>query len=69
MPGRLSQKAAIITGAARGIGYAAARLFAREGARLGMIDKDRETLGKAAADLAAEMPGAVICWRCADIAG
>jgi 2-hydroxycyclohexanecarboxyl-CoA dehydrogenase len=68
MPGRLSQKAAIITGAARGIGYAAARLFAREGARLGMIDKDRETLGKAAADLAAEMPGAGICRRCADIA-
>ena len=68
MPDRLSQKAAIITGAARGIGYAAARLFAREGARLGMIDKDRETLGKAAADLAAEMPGGVIFWRCADIA-
>jgi meso-butanediol dehydrogenase/(S,S)-butanediol dehydrogenase/diacetyl reductase len=67
MTGRLSEKAAIVTGAARGIGYATARLFAREGARLGLIDKDRDLLGKAASDLAAEMPGAVIHWRCADI--
>src|SRR5947209_9798612 len=67
MTGRLSDKAAIITGSARGIGYATARLFAREGARLGLIDKDRATLGKAAADLAAAMPGAVIHCRCADI--
>lgn len=65
--GRLSQKAAIITGAARGIGYATARLFAREGARLGLIDKDRESLSRAVADLGGEIPHAPIHWRCADI--
>lgn len=64
---RLLGKAAIITGAARGIGYATARLFTREGARLGLIDRDREMLSKAATDLAAEIPRAVLHWRHADI--
>lgn len=67
MTGRLAQKTAIITGAARGIGYATARLFAREGAGLGLIDRDPATLEKAAADLAAEIPGAAVHWRHADI--
>src|ERR1700685_1189076 len=67
MTGRVADKAAIITGAARGIGYATARLFAREGARLGLIDRDRPTLDDAARQLSAEIPGAVIHWREADI--
>lgn len=37
---RLQDKIAIITGAAGGIGGASARLFAREGAALGLIDID-----------------------------
>jgi NAD(P)-dependent dehydrogenase (short-subunit alcohol dehydrogenase family) len=42
MAGRLAGKTAIITGGAGGCGAAAARLFAQEGATLGIIDRDVE---------------------------
>jgi NAD(P)-dependent dehydrogenase (short-subunit alcohol dehydrogenase family) len=42
--GRLDGKAAIVTGAASGIGRASAVLFAREGARLLAVDKNAEGL-------------------------
>jgi len=42
--GRLTQKVAVITGAASGIGRAAALLFAREGARLLLADINEEEL-------------------------
>jgi len=67
MSGRLSQKAAIITGAALGIGSATARLFAQESALLGLIDRDPWTLQETASDLAAEFPDSTIHWRQADI--
>jgi 2-hydroxycyclohexanecarboxyl-CoA dehydrogenase len=68
MTGRVSGKAAIITGAARGIGYATARLFAREGANVGLIDRDSATLKAAVKLLADEVPGAVVHARQANIA-
>ena len=51
---RLKDKVAIITGAANGIGLAAAKTFAREGARIAMADFDEETGTKRADELSAE---------------
>jgi 2-hydroxycyclohexanecarboxyl-CoA dehydrogenase len=67
MTGRLMKRAALITGAARGIGRATASLFAREGAQLGLIDRDAEQMETAAHELAAEVPQSRVCWRRADI--
>ena len=49
---RLENKVAVITGAARGIGYATTELFCREGAKVVMVDVD-ETLVKESAAKAA----------------
>src|SRR4029077_18311873 len=51
----------------RGIGRASAGLFAREGARLGLIDRDAAEMEKTAHELAAPWPNAAIHWRAADI--
>jgi 2-hydroxycyclohexanecarboxyl-CoA dehydrogenase len=67
MSGRLTGKATIVTGAARGIGRATAALFAREGSKVGLIDRDASALQQTASDLAAEIPGKVIAFRQADI--
>lgn len=48
---RLEGKTAIITGAAAGIGRAAARLFVREGARVLLVDRSEQELCEAAAAL------------------
>jgi NAD(P)-dependent dehydrogenase (short-subunit alcohol dehydrogenase family) len=52
MDGRLAGKRAIITGASMGIGRATALRFAREGARVGLIARGRETLDEVAAAIA-----------------
>ena len=66
---RLAGQAALITGAARGIGLATARLFAREGADLALIDRDAEALRDAAAAIARDFPAQIVVWQAADIAG
>jgi NADP-dependent 3-hydroxy acid dehydrogenase YdfG len=68
MTGRLRGRAALITGGARGIGRATAAVFAREGARLGLIDHDGRELEASARELAAEEPGTTVHCRVADIA-
>lgn len=50
---RLSGKVALITGAGGAIGRAAARLFAQEGARLFLVDRDEARLGALAGGLGA----------------
>jgi 3-oxoacyl-[acyl-carrier protein] reductase len=52
--GRFDGRVAVITGAARGIGYGTAQRFAHEGARVAVIDIDESAAKKAAAAL----PGA-----------
>jgi NAD(P)-dependent dehydrogenase (short-subunit alcohol dehydrogenase family) len=50
---RLSGKRAIVTGAASGIGRASALLFAREGARVVLVDREAEPLEAAVAAIRA----------------
>ena len=52
MTGRLAGQTAIITGAGSGIGRATARLFAREGARLLIVDREQDGLAATAALIA-----------------
>ena len=51
---KLSNKVAIITGAAVGIGYAAAELFLEEGARVAICDINAEKIAEAADTLSAK---------------
>lgn len=53
MSGSLSGASALITGAAQGIGEAIARRFAREGARLGLLDIQGEKLAAVAESIVA----------------
>lgn len=62
---RLQDKVAIVTGAANGIGAATARMFAREGAALGLIDKDGDGLARLAGEM--EKSGAKIVSVAGDV--
>jgi 3-oxoacyl-[acyl-carrier protein] reductase len=50
-PGLLSGRVALVTGAARGIGLATARVFAQQGASVIMADRDLDTLEPACQEL------------------
>jgi NAD(P)-dependent dehydrogenase (short-subunit alcohol dehydrogenase family) len=56
---RLEGKVAVVTGAASGIGRAAAQLFAQRGARLALVDRDAAGVEEARAGLAGD--GHVAC--------
>lgn len=55
----MTHKTAIVTGAARGIGLATAKLFLAQGWQVAMIDRDAPALMDAAQDLAGAFP--VVC--------
>lgn len=56
--GQLAGRAVLVTGAAQGIGRAIARLFAAEGARLALVDRQARELEAVAAELGA---AALVC--------
>src|SRR4051812_18299116 len=62
MSGALRDRVAIVTGAARGIGLAAAQALLSEGARVLICDIDDDALAEAARDLGAH--GEVLVQRC-----
>ncbi len=57
----------LVTGGARGIGYAIARAAARAGAAVALIDLERASLDGAAAKLHAEVPGAEVLTEVCDV--
>ncbi len=52
----MTQKTAIVTGAARGIGLATTKLFLAEGRKVAMVDRDGEELARAASTLENVVP-------------
>ena len=68
MPGRVQDKVAIITGASGGIGSATAKLLAEEGARVVLVDRDREALAAVRADILGAVDRAALVDICIDVA-
>ncbi|MCL2463362.1 MAG: SDR family oxidoreductase [Defluviitaleaceae bacterium] len=63
----LTGKAGIVTGAGTGIGRACAIRFAKEGARLALLDISRENLEETKALIQNEAPGAQVLCMAADV--
>src|SRR5437764_1431587 len=68
MAGRLAGRVALVTGGGGGIGEATGRLFAEEGAAVALLDVDGTAVERAAAGIAADVPGADVFTLAADLA-
>lgn len=62
MNGRVAGKAALITGAAGGLGQAMARMMAREGAKVALTDLNLEGVQALADEINAAHPGAAVAF-------
>jgi len=60
--GRVAGKAALITGAAGGLGQAMARMLAREGARVALTDINLDGVRALAEEISADHPGAAFAF-------
>jgi NAD(P)-dependent dehydrogenase (short-subunit alcohol dehydrogenase family) len=65
MSGRLSGKAALITGGAGSIGLATARAFVAEGARVMIVDLEEKALVRAAGSI--DDAGDAVVWQATDV--
>ncbi len=66
--GNTAQKAALLTGAARGIGLATAKRFLADGWRVALLDIDRATLDRTYGALAAANGAEAVIALCCDVA-
>ncbi len=66
MPGRLAGKIALISGGATGMGGASSRLFAAEGAKVGVIDRNEDAGRAVVAEI--ERAGGTAMFAAADVA-